>query len=128
MKAKPADELEEYLRTLEHPLKKELESLRKLILEAAPGVREGYKWNSLSFRKHDWFATVNVTRTGPPALRLVLHTGAKKSAKAPQVADPAGLLERLGKDRVIVTISNARDLREKRGALQSILIEWIGQL
>ena len=127
-RSKDIDQLEEYLRELVHPRKKELQALRKLILGADPAVSEGFKWNSLSFRTQDWFATINVTGTG---LRLVLHRGAKPKAGAqhgPKIADPAGLLVWPAKDRCLVSISSAKDLREKRVALQSILRQWIEQL
>jgi len=129
VKAKERDlELEEYLRELVHPRKKELQALRKLILGADPAVDEGFKWNSLSFRTQDWFATINVTGAG---LRLVLHRGAKAKAgaqKGMKIADPARLLVWPAKDRCLVSITSAKDLREKRAALQSILREWIEQL
>jgi len=132
----PDPEVEKFLSELEHPLKKELLALRKVILDASPAIAEGFKWNSLSFRTQDWFATINVCGGGrpprpkdPPTLRLVLHAGAKVRAKAgPKVRDPAELLEWLAKDRCIVTFTSAKDLRAKGAPLQAILREWIGQL
>ncbi len=38
---------------------------------------------------------------------------------------PAGLLEWLAKDRCLVTLSDGKDLRAKRAALQALLREWI---
>lgn len=129
-------EVEEFLGALEHPLKKELQSLRKLILEASPAIREGFKWHSPSFRTGDYFATINVRGAGrpprpedPPSLCLVLHTGAKKRAgKGPKVKDPAQLLEWVAKDRCLVSISSAKELREKRAGLQAVVRQWIEAL
>ena len=127
-----------FMRDLDHPLKPELEALRQLILGASPAIREGIKWNSPSFRTTDWFATINVCGGGrpprpddPPSLRLILHTGAKGKAGATQeskIADPAGLLKWLAKDRCLVTFGDGEELQAKRAALRTIVREWIGQL
>src|SRR5262249_33098972 len=47
-----------FLRELDHPLKKEIEAVRKIILCVSPAIREGIKWNAPSFRTSDFFATV----------------------------------------------------------------------
>ena len=117
-----------FLRELEHPLKPQIELVRKAILAASPEIREGIKWNSPSFRTSDWFATLNLrARGGGERVWLILHLGAKsKSATAKgKVADPAELLEWLAKDRCLVTFRDAKDIKAKRVALQSIVREWI---
>ncbi|HEX5053251.1 MAG TPA: DUF1801 domain-containing protein [Planctomycetota bacterium] len=129
-------DVDAFLRGLEHPLAKELAALRRLFLGASAQVCEGIKWNSPSFRVADWFATINVCGAGrpprpadPPSLRIVLHTGAKAKgavSKAGRVADPEGLLQWLGNDRCLVTITSAKDLAAKRTALRRIVRAWIG--
>lgn len=118
-----------FMRGLKHPRKPELEVLRQIILAAGPDVREGIKWNSPSFRTSDWFATINVH--AKDRIRLILHTGAKvkdSAKKGLQIADRAGLLQWLAKDRCLVSIGDAKDLQTKRAALGSILREWIRRL
>lgn len=44
----------EFLRRLEHPLKAEIEALRRVLLAADPAVREGIKWNAPSFRRRSY--------------------------------------------------------------------------
>lgn len=115
-----------FLAELEHPLKAELESLREIILGASPDIREGIKWNAPSFRTTEYFATFNL-RT-KDRLRLILHTGAKVKESATtglKIADPAGLLEWLAKDRCLVTFSDAKDIQAKKPALEALLREWI---
>jgi hypothetical protein len=115
-----------FLSDLEHPLKQEIEAVRQLILSASPEIREGIKWNAPSFRTTEYFATFNL-RTRD-RVRLILHTGAKVKATATtglRVADPAGLLEWLAKDRCLVTLSDAKDIQAKGAALQALLREWI---
>lgn len=118
-----------FLRDLDHPLKKEIEAIRRIILGVSPEIREGIKWNAPSFRTTDDFATFNLrSRGGEPAVGLILHTGAKVKAAAKdgvRVADPAGLLKWLAKDRAIVTFTGAADVRAKEAPLLAIIQEWI---
>ena len=94
--------VDEFLRDLDHPLKKEIESVRQIILGVSPDIREGIKWNSPSFRTTEWFATLNLrAKDGQERVWLILHLGAKvkDNAKGMKIADPTGLLQWLGKDR-----------------------------
>jgi hypothetical protein len=124
--------VELFMQELDHPLKSELEAIRQLILGVSPEIREGIKWNSPSFRTTDWFATMNVHgRDGRPRIRLVLHTGANVKASATtglKITDPSGLLKWLAKDRCLVEIDDAKDLRVKQGALRRILRAWVEQV
>ena len=118
-----------FLRELKHPRKPELEALRKLILGVSPTIVEGLKWNTLSFRTTDWFATVDVHARD--RLRLILHTGAKGKGSAKtglKIADPEGLLEWRGRDRCLVSVKDAKDLRAQSAALRVIVRAWIAQL
>ncbi len=116
-----------FLRELDHPLKKEIEAVRRIILGVSPEIREGIKWNSPSFRTTEYFATLNL-RQG--RVWLILHMGAKvkDNTKGVQIADPAGLLEWLAKDRCVVKFSDAKDIQAKRAALEGIVREWIRQM
>jgi uncharacterized protein YdhG (YjbR/CyaY superfamily) len=112
-----------YLKSLEHPAKKEIEAIRKIILGVDPAIREGIKWNSPSFRLDDWFATLNLHKG---QVRLILHSGAKaKSMDMSNVADPKGLLQWLAKDRAMVTFEGEKDLKSKRTALVAVVKIWI---
>jgi hypothetical protein len=118
-----------FLSELDHPLKKEVETVRQIILGVSPEIREGIKWNAPSFLTTDHFATFNL-RT-QDRIRLILHTGAKVKATAKQgmkLEDPTGMVEWLAKDRCLVTLGNGKDIQARRAALESIVREWIGQL
>ncbi|MEK6703208.1 MAG: DUF1801 domain-containing protein [Planctomycetota bacterium] len=124
--AAPGGEVDTFMRALDHPLKPQLESLRRLILGVDPAIVEGIKWNAPSFRTTDWFATTNVHAKG--SLRLILHTGAKakqSAADGMKVADPAGLLKWLAKDRALVTFNSAIEFEARRAALEGIIRAWI---
>ncbi len=118
-------EVEKFLAESDHHLKEELRSLRKMILDSSLDIREGIKWNSMSFQTSDWFATFNQRET--KRIEIVLHFGAKKKegADVDTIADPAGLLKKLAKDRCMLTIVDAEDLRAKEGAIKELMREWI---
>lgn len=115
--------------SLDHPRKPEMLRVREIILGVSPRIGEGIKWNAPSFRTTDFFATMNVHRKD--SVRLILHTGAKgKQGSSPgdEVEDPSGILERLAKDRCMVTIRDGADLGAKASALREIVRQWIGLL
>jgi hypothetical protein len=61
-------------------------------------------------------------------VQLIFHTGAKAPAAATtgiSIADPAGLLEWLAKDRCLVTLGVGKDIKTKRAAFEAIVREWI---
>ena len=121
-----------FLRELDHPRKKEIEAVRRIILGVSPEIHEGIKWNAPSFRTTDYFATVNLrAKGGEERVWLILHTGAKvkkTATKGMQIADPAGLLKWLAKDRCLVTFAEGKDIQAKRVALEAIVRDWIRQL
>jgi len=128
-KASANDEVAAYLKALKHPLKKEIEAVRLIILAVSPGISEGIKWNVPSFRtEKEWFATFNVR--SQDSLQLVFHLGAKKreSLKPFKIADPKGLVKWLGEDRVMVTLGAGRDIPANRKAFEAIVRAWIKQV
>ena len=113
-----------FLDALDHPLKADIETVRKLILGVSPTISDGVKWNSLSFRKSDWFATVNLRSTD--VVQLVFHTGAKaKDNPEMKIPDPSGLVLWLAKDRVLVTLGSGRTLKTNAKACEAIVTAWI---
>src|SRR5205807_64638 len=118
-----------FLRELDHPLKAEIEAVRRIILGVSPEIREGIKWNAPSFRTTEYFATINLRARD--RIRLILHTGARVKADATTgmpIADPAGLLEWLAKDRCLVTLADGKDLEARRAALEAIIRKWIRRI
>src|SRR5215510_10360358 len=92
-----------FLRELDHPLKKDIESVRQIILGASPEIHEGIKWNGPSFRTSEYFATVFLR--AKDTVQLIFHKGAnaKDNSSKMQIDDPAGLIEWLAADRCRVT-------------------------
>jgi hypothetical protein len=87
---------------------------------------QAVKWNAPSFRTTDFFATVNLRSR--ERVQLIFHTGAKLKATAAtgiSIADPAGLLEWLARDRCVVTLGAGKDIQARRAAFEAIVREWI---
>lgn len=123
------DDVVAYLRDLDHPLRKEIELVRRVVLGVSPAIREGIKWNAPSFRTDaDYFATFNLRVKD--AVQLVFHLGAKKrpGLEAFTVADPNGLLAWRGKDRALVTLGAGRAVRANRAAFEAIVRAWIAHV
>jgi len=112
--------------TLVHPHKPEIEALRKLMLEVAPSVREGVKWNAPSFRTSEYFATFQLR--AKDGVQVILHLGAKKrdsSATGIAIADPESLLEWLAKDRASAKFHDLKDIEARRAAFANLIRQWI---
>lgn len=118
------DDASAFLAALDHPLKADIEAVRKLVLAASPEIAEGVKWNSLSFRHTDWFATVNLR--SKDVIQLVMHTGAKaKDNPDFDIPDEQGLLLWLAKDRALVTLGSGKALKANAKAFTAIVKAWI---
>ena len=121
-------EVDEFLRKAKHPLTPVIEALRRAIRDVDPSIAEGVKWNSASFRTHEWFATAGA-RT-EPFVRVVFHRGAKKKDDDAEmkIDDPAGILEWHSKDRCSATFHDVVEVAARKKALQAIVREWIRRL
>jgi hypothetical protein len=118
-----------FLRELDHPLKREIEAVRQIILGVSPEIHEGIKWNGPSFRTADYFATVNLRARD--RVQVILHKGAKvkdNSTRQVRIADPGGLIKWLATDRCMVTLGAGQEIEANGAALESIVREWIRQL
>jgi hypothetical protein len=115
-----------FFTALDHPEKATLLAIRTAILAAAPGITEGIKWNTASFYCAGWFATLTIrAKTG---VQIVLHHGAKvrgDSTLSDTIADPAGPLKWLAKDRALIALADAKDFRVRRAAFAAVIAQWI---
>ena len=120
------DPVEAFLASLDHAAKQEIVALRRIILDADPGIADGIKWNAPSFRTTEYFATFNLR--AKEGVQLILHFGAKKNDIASTgvvIPDPDGLLKWLAKDRATVSFRNLKDIAEKKSAFSKLVREWI---
>lgn len=126
--AKPESDVGPYMKALDHPLKKEIEAARKIILSARADIAEAVKWQAPSFRTSDYFATFNVRATDQ--VQIVFHTGAKAKGRLMQgkVDDPKALLRWLAKDRALASLGAGAAFRSNRAALADLTRAWIAEL
>lgn len=118
-----------FLAALDHPLKPQLETLRRVIRSVSPTIGEGIKWNAPSFHTADHFATFMLRDRD--RLQLILHAGAKAkdvSLDGVKRADADGALEWLGKERARVVFLGAADVKAKTPWLKTIVRAWISAL
>ena len=110
---------------LRHPLKSEIETVRRLILGADAKIGEGIKWNAPSFCTTEYFATTHLRSSA--GVQLIFHLGAKvrKDLKEIMIADPAGMMKWLAKDRCLVTVGSGKEIAARADAFQAIIREWI---
>jgi hypothetical protein len=123
--ASGANEVEEFMRKLAHPLKAELEAVRSIILGANPKISEGIKWNAPSFRTNEYFATINIRKD---EVLVILHLGAKvkdNSTTGLTINDPARLLEWLSTNRAAVKFRDMKAIKSSRAAFEKIVRQWI---
>ena len=114
-----------YLGDLQHRHKAAVETLRRLILDAVPGLNERIKWNAPSFGKGE---DDRITMRLHPGdrLQLILHRGAKAGADDLfRFEDPDKLITWAAPDRGVITFSDAEDLAAKSAALPEILRRWV---
>lgn len=127
--ADTSDAVDAFMEPLEHPHKSAIEALRKIIRGAAPGIREGVKWNAPSFRTSEYFATTNLREKA--GIGLILHLGAKaRSLPAGGIAiqDPGKMLRWLAKDRAMIVFSDGKDLAKRKDSLAALVREWIAHV
>ena len=114
---------------LDHPLKAEIEAVRRLILDLGPDIREAVKWKAPTFfRGDDDFATVNLR--SPDSLQLILHLGAKVRPGLAEIVidDPGKLLKRLAVDRRMASLGVGEAFEASAEAFRAVLKAWIVHL
>ncbi len=124
-KSKAEPGVDDVIAGIDHRLKADVALVRKAILSVDKSISDGVKWNSLSFRTTEWFATWN-WRT-KDQVQLVLHLGAKpgKVAPAEAIPDPKGLLKWLGRDRAMASLGSGARLKANLPALKAVLKAWL---
>jgi hypothetical protein len=127
-KKKSDVDVDVFFAAIEHPLKKDIAAARAIMLGADSKIAEGVKWNSVSFRTTDYFATVSLRSTD--VVQFVFHRGAKSKdgERDMKIADPTGLIKWLSSDRCLVTLGKSPQIAANTAAFQAIVKAWIRQL
>jgi hypothetical protein len=119
-------EVTKLLDDLKHPLRKEIEQLRLIILSARSGIAENIKWNgpNYSFENND---RISMRVMPPKQLQLIFHRGAKVKAqpKDKLIKDTSGLMVWKENDRAIMTFKSATEIADSKKALTRIVKDWV---
>lgn len=120
-------EVTEFLDTLNHPFREEIEYLRSCILSADKQLTENIKWNGPNYCVGD--ADRITMRIQPPAkqVQLIFHRGAKKQGQPADklISNKSKLLTWKENDRAIITFKSLQDIEQAKEELTAIVQEWI---
>lgn len=120
------NEVDAFLKDLKHPLIKEIEILRAIILNADSLLEENVKWNGPNFF---YKGADRISMRIHPAtqLQLILHRGAKVLAplKEKLIEDNSDLLMWKGNDRAVITFKDMQAITTNEKVLQKIIVKWL---
>ena len=126
MKNKLSSEVTGFLDKQKHPLRKEIDETRAIILGADASLEENIKWNGPNYSVGaDDRLTMRIQP--PKQIQLVFHRGAKvlKQPKGKLIDDNSGLLDWKGNDRAVVTLKSMDDIKAAKRSLTDIVKKWI---
>lgn len=120
------NEVTAFLKPMKHPLIKEIEVLRKIILSADADMGENIKWNGPNFH-HKGEDRISIRIHPATQLQLILHRGAKVLAqpKGKLIEGNSGMLVWKGNDRAVITFKNMKEIKAKEIELKEIITKWL---
>jgi hypothetical protein len=115
-----------FLDSMNHPLRKEIEHLRRIITASVIGFTENIKWNGPNYSMQD-DDRITMRIQPPKQIQLIFHRGAKKRVQPKQklIDDTSGLLIWKENDRAIATFKTKADIEKSESALAQIVKDWI---
>lgn len=116
--------VDDFMRALSHPLKPEIERVRRSILGSLPGVTEHVKWNAPSFCiEGDDRVTFNLQRG---RLVIVFHRGARPmDAAGFSFDETTGLIDWRSPDRGVMTFTSASDVVDAMERIADVARRWM---
>ena len=109
-------EVEKLLEEKAHPMDAEIRLVREIILASDDRVTEAVKWSSPTFIYRGNIASFYMNTKN--FVSLMFHKGAT-------IKDPDGLLEGDGKESRVARFNDVEDIKNKRSALEAVVMEWI---
>ncbi|WP_204743202.1 DUF1801 domain-containing protein [Pseudocnuella soli] len=115
-----------FLDAAAHPLRQEIEHLRKLVLGAAAGLTESVKWNAPNYSVGS-LDCITMKIFPPKNIQLVFHRGVAKKIQPAErlIEDDYGLLDWKAKDRAVATFNNSAAISKNEEALKNIITQWV---
>ena len=123
---KTKDSVEVFLEKLDHPYKKEIITLRKIILGAGGNLAEHIKWNAPSFVfKGDDRITMKLFP--PRNVQVVFHRGVsvKKQPPARLIDNAPGFIKWAANDRAVATFDHIDQINKDKSQLETFVKEWL---
>ena len=113
-----ADEVDAYMKNLEHPLKAEIEAVRGIILGANKKVAERVKWNAPSFYYKEDIAAFHPRARDCVHVVFVFPRGTMPS-------DRFGFLEGDYVDRRMARFRDMADVQANKAGLVRLVNHWV---
>ncbi len=125
-KQKLNDDVTKFLDGLNHPLRDQIEQLRKNILSADSGLTENIKWNGPNYCFHDE-DRITMRIQPPKQIQLIFHRGAKvqEQPKNRLISDNSGMLTWKANDRSFATFKSLDDILARESDLNRIINDWL---
>jgi uncharacterized protein YdhG (YjbR/CyaY superfamily) len=115
--AQGTEQVDEFMATLDHPFKAEVQMIREIIQDVNPEITEQIKWNAPSFRyKGEYLVTFNLR--AKEHIHLVFHNPMVSKVKSE-------LLEGNYDDRRMAYFTDMQDILKKRLILKKALKDLI---
>jgi hypothetical protein len=122
---RPTPTVDEFLQSLDHPMKPEILRLREIVRAAAPELTESVKWNAPNYALNGEDRLTFHLR-GRDSVQLIFHRGARaKDAADFAFEDPTGLLQWPARDRAVLKLGAMPDVEAKREALTDLVRRWL---
>jgi hypothetical protein len=109
-----------------HPLRAEIDLLRKIILDSENELVENIKWNSPNYAVNNE-DRITMRIYPPKQIQLIFHRGAKKQEQPATriIDDKSGLLVWKENDRAVATFKNSVEILAAKPNLETIVRNWI---
>ena len=124
--AKTKESVEQFMQTLDHPLKAEIAKVRRDHFGCGWKMTEQIGWNAPSFCYHgDNRVTMRIQP--PEQMQLIFHRGAKVRSDSAdfKFEDSSGLMKWVSSDRGVVTLRTMQDVEANEAALTTLVREWM---
>lgn len=118
MKKTDTQKVIEYMESLEHPLKAEIEALRIIIKASNEKLSERIKWNAPSFFYKKDMLAFHLRAKDSIMLVFIFYNGT-------MITDSFGLLEGDYKDRRMAKFYSLEDIENKKEALEKVINTWV---
>jgi hypothetical protein len=119
-------EVDQFMASLDHPLKEGVQRLRTAILACNDTITEHIKWNAPSFR-HGGQDRLTFRLQPGNKLQLIFHRGAKPRADTATFVfdDPTGLMTWPAPDRAVIDFPDLQAVTTNEAKIVSLVNRWV---